>query len=895
MNTPRKQILLDKNSEWRRSILKETTFVCGCDNNETHYNLMCEMLLSLKLLNFYSAVDMNIVDCGMNQEQKRYLNNNFHIKNISKPNPDFNNKLDSLNIRKTDMHTEMLTRPFVGDFFPGYRYYFHLDTDLWIQDESGLDDYLLLAQKQGIAVSCVDKDINVRYSWNNLDIVHDSLLNDKLNNAPFIGAGVYVIDIESKFMELYKQYLIMNLDQKGPHHLSEQAALNCVWAHNQPLNYLPCQHNQYSIGYHDISKFQKKQLLLFYDNVLVKIFHMIGDKDYYNNEFEIFDMSSEKYESISLKFLFKENKSKEVKESNNLTDFNWEFYLDYYEDLRKAGLKNAEDARNHWINFGSKEGRSYIPLDFDWKIYLDNNADLITAGLATEREAKSHYLIFGKKEGRLYKKKEKITVPDNIKKHEKKILREFLSMIGEQRMDNIYYCVHNIILDKIEGDFVETGVWKGGACLFMKKILQEYKDNNTKIFVCDSFEGLPKIENVHDLKYEKLDNEIRGIWNNLEISEHEVLKNFENYNALDKNVIIVKGWFSETLPKLETEKISLLRLDGDLYTSTLESLNSLYGKLSVGGYCIIDDYYFWPACKEAVDEFRNINNITEEIINIDWCGIYWRKEKDNEIIKVEVNRDIREDIIRSLDSLGFRLSYENIPVEYQLYKFGDGSKIYAHKNGDGKLKNDLIEFFNKKNKDETKLCKIMKRNGSQRDVHNYTQLYDFLFNEYTNVFTNIFELGISTARYDMVYTNISAPSLISWTEYFPNSFIYAADKDKNVLIQDDNIKSFYVDQRDKLSVINLADNLLKDVNGFDLIIDDGDHTFESNVNFLENFYHKLNKNGYYIIEDVYKNEENINNFLKVMEKYQGFVLILNYPNSDFNFFNALCIIKKNEK
>ena len=61
-----------------------------------------------------------------------------------------------------------------------------------------------------------------------------------------------------------------------------------------------------------------------------------------------------------------------------------------------------------------------------------------------------------------------------------------------------------------------------------------------------------------------------------------------------------------------------------MYSSTWEVLSLLYEKLSVGGYLIVDDYSL-PACKKAVDDFRKENNITEDLIRVDWSAIYWKK------------------------------------------------------------------------------------------------------------------------------------------------------------------------------------------------------------------------------------------------------------------------------
>lgn len=198
------------------------------------------------------------------------------------------------------------------------------------------------------------------------------------------------------------------------------------------------------------------------------------------------------------------------------------------------------------------------------------------------------------------------------------------SMIGMKRLDNLQECIEIILKDNIEGDLIETGVWRGGACILMKAVLEAYGDNVRKIFVADSFEGLPK----PDVEMHPADMGDRHYkYNYIAVSQDEVEKNFRKYELLDEKIIFLKGWFKDTLPQAPIEKLSILRLDGDMYGSTIDALNCLYSKLSIGGFCIIDDYAL-KGCKAAVDDFRKKHNINSEIIKIDWSGAYWRKEED---------------------------------------------------------------------------------------------------------------------------------------------------------------------------------------------------------------------------------------------------------------------------
>jgi len=88
----------------------------------------------------------------------------------------------------------------------------------------------------------------------------------------------------------------------------------------------------------------------------------------------------------------------------------------------------------------------------------------------------------------------------------------------------------------------------------------------------------------------------------------------------------LKGWFKDTLRNPNIERLALIRLDGDMYESTMDGLVNLYPKLSAGGYIIIDDYHVVPACKQAVHDYCATNGISPAFAEIDGVGIYWKKE-----------------------------------------------------------------------------------------------------------------------------------------------------------------------------------------------------------------------------------------------------------------------------
>lgn len=196
------------------------------------------------------------------------------------------------------------------------------------------------------------------------------------------------------------------------------------------------------------------------------------------------------------------------------------------------------------------------------------------------------------------------------------------TMIGLKRLDNLQYCVEQVIKNNIPGDLIETGVWRGGATIFMRAILKVYGVTDRKVWVADSFEGLPKAD---EEKYPQDRGDKHHTYKELAVSLKQVKQNFEKYGLLDEQVSFLKGWFKDTLPTTRIEKLAIVRLDGDMYESTVVALKNLYHKLSVGGFLIVDDYGAVKGCKAAVHDFRKERAIKEEIIQIDWGGIYWQK------------------------------------------------------------------------------------------------------------------------------------------------------------------------------------------------------------------------------------------------------------------------------
>lgn len=200
------------------------------------------------------------------------------------------------------------------------------------------------------------------------------------------------------------------------------------------------------------------------------------------------------------------------------------------------------------------------------------------------------------------------------------------TMIGLRRLDNLQECVTDVLKRGVPGDLIETGVWRGGAVIFMRAVLRAYGNTDRTVWAADSFEGLPKPD---ESKYPADHGDRHWTNDRLAVSLDTVRENFERYGLLDDQVRFFAGWFKDTLVDAPIGRLAILRLDGDMYESTIDALQPLYPKVSRGGYVIIDDYVL-PGCRAAVHDYRKEHGVSEHIIDIDGSGAYWQKQSSFE-------------------------------------------------------------------------------------------------------------------------------------------------------------------------------------------------------------------------------------------------------------------------
>jgi O-methyltransferase len=195
------------------------------------------------------------------------------------------------------------------------------------------------------------------------------------------------------------------------------------------------------------------------------------------------------------------------------------------------------------------------------------------------------------------------------------------TMVGPERLRNVRRCVETVLADRIPGDLIEAGCWRGGVTIMMRGVLNAYNERDRVVWAADSFAGIP----APDEQRYPADVGDRGhTADELAVPLEEVRDNFGRYGLLDDQVRFLAGWFRDTLPTVGDHRWAVIRLDGDLYESTMDGLVNLYPGLSTGGYLIIDDYGF-DNCRAAVDDYRREHGITEEIQRIDWTGAFWRR------------------------------------------------------------------------------------------------------------------------------------------------------------------------------------------------------------------------------------------------------------------------------
>lgn len=201
------------------------------------------------------------------------------------------------------------------------------------------------------------------------------------------------------------------------------------------------------------------------------------------------------------------------------------------------------------------------------------------------------------------------------------------SLVGSAGLSQTYNLVAEIKKNNLKGDLVECGVAQGGCSALMALKAFENRKNDRKIWLFDSFEGLPE-PSAKDFKNEDKGDFIRPLNKGSCLGTIEQVERLFSKLGIDKkNVIMIKGWFQETLPEYKNKinKISLLRIDADWYESTKCCLENLYDNVINEGFIVIDDYGTCFGAKKALDEFLEKKGLKVKLIHDGRGGCYFKK------------------------------------------------------------------------------------------------------------------------------------------------------------------------------------------------------------------------------------------------------------------------------
>ena len=194
-----------------------------------------------------------------------------------------------------------------------------------------------------------------------------------------------------------------------------------------------------------------------------------------------------------------------------------------------------------------------------------------------------------------------------------------VTLLSKSQLDLIESAVVRVERDKVPGDFIEAGIWRGGAVILMRAMLDAYRITDRRVFAADSFAGIPLNTKARGDPVDK--------WvDRWAASLEDVKGNIRRFGLMDERIVFVVGFFADTLGSLSEERFALVRLDSDSYDSVETSLDHLYPRLSNGGILIIDDWHL-AGCRQAVEDYRARHGIFDPVEIVDGNG-YWVKSQD---------------------------------------------------------------------------------------------------------------------------------------------------------------------------------------------------------------------------------------------------------------------------
>jgi O-methyltransferase len=197
-----------------------------------------------------------------------------------------------------------------------------------------------------------------------------------------------------------------------------------------------------------------------------------------------------------------------------------------------------------------------------------------------------------------------------------------VTMLSRERLDAIQSCIEDVLAHDVPGDCIECGVWRGGGSMLMRAVLDAHGAGDRTVWLADSFAGLPEPDPRYPADTGSTFHEAADY---LAVAQADVRANFERFDLMGDNVRFLAGWFKDTLPGLTEQTWAVIRLDGDMYESTIDGIANLYPRLSVGGWVIVDDYKTIEACRRAIDDYRAQNGIDDPLVDGDWQSVMWKR------------------------------------------------------------------------------------------------------------------------------------------------------------------------------------------------------------------------------------------------------------------------------
>ena len=200
------------------------------------------------------------------------------------------------------------------------------------------------------------------------------------------------------------------------------------------------------------------------------------------------------------------------------------------------------------------------------------------------------------------------------------------TMTSPERIFSFINAVDYVVNNKIKGDIVECGVWRGGSSMAAALRLLQNSENQRHLYLYDTFEGMSE-PNENDVQYDgndaesllnKANKNVDPIWCYSTIDE--VKNNMAKTNYPASKISYVQGKVEDTIPKVLPNEIAILRLDTDWYESTKHEMEHLFPLLVPVGILIIDDYGHWQGARKAIDEYLKANSIKILLNRIDYTA-----------------------------------------------------------------------------------------------------------------------------------------------------------------------------------------------------------------------------------------------------------------------------------